>query len=114
MECTIEVTAELTIVVDGVSHPTHAINRVRKYLRENSFSINRDRNHRGYLPSEAISIRFNEMEVARSLTEDDVVLPVMWFDQSEITNINRTLRRQGVSMATINKVNKLIQDNNPL
>jgi len=114
MECTIEATTKITIVAEGVTHPTHAINRVKKYLRENNFEIVSSRTFGSYIPPQPISLQFNELKLASTLTEDDVIEPNIWFDRREIDQIHTALRSRGVDVQLRDKIGRLIDENNPL
>lgn len=110
MECIIEVDAKLTLTVDGVAHPVHAINRMKKYLRENRFTLTADTRF-GYHPFGDISIDLDLEDVANKLDVDThIVSPSTWMDKGEIEQLSKVLWMLDEDVA--NKVTRLIEEHN--
>ena len=110
MDVTIQVDGRFIFTVEGTAHPTHAVNRVKKFLRENTFAIARIPGGFGYRPESPITIQFDEMDLSRRVDIDDVVEPKVWFDRNEQEALDHLLRHDGELRR---KLQKLIDENNP-
>jgi hypothetical protein len=109
MDVTITVPTQLEILVTGVKHPEHAVNRLKKYLKENSFTVDRT-GYRAYTPDTPIVIEFDEMELARNLDLTAVVDPPVWFDKGEIKDVVKALELF-VGDETAAKVGRFLEEN---
>lgn len=72
---------KLMIRATGVNSAEHAVNRVRKYLKENCFTVADDGTYRP--ETGRVNITFNEMTTADDVSLDTIVNPPTWFSDKE-------------------------------
>jgi len=114
MDVVIEVIGKFTLTVEDVAHPTHGVNRVKKYLRDSTFQVIQRPGFQCYMPPSPITIQFDENDLARAIDEDNVVTPEMWFDRGEMDQIHQAMRSSGIDIQTRDKIGRLMEENNPL
>lgn len=85
MNFELSVPTKLMIRVTEVNSAEHAVNRVKKYLKENCFGIVDDGAYRP--DSGRVAITFNEMTAAHDVSVDSIINPPTWFSDRERAEI---------------------------
>jgi hypothetical protein len=110
MDVTIEMTGKFKFLVCDVAHPTHAVNRMKKYLRTANFSL--IASPRTYHPGGVIITEVDKRDLLDNISVEHVTDPSTWFDKREVQAVERAL--QHVDPKTARKVRQVISEGNAL
>jgi hypothetical protein len=109
MDCTINISVPVRAIVRDVAHPQHAISRLKKYIRENTVTVEVD-TFLGYEPG-GITIGIDKDFMHSNLdVEEHVTDPPYWMDKQDTDRIKELVSLGLLDKSTSRRLLRMIEE----